>query len=299
MKQPPYIITRRKFLQFGIAAGCSLAAGGGCHSSSSTGPNPGNGSSSGEFRGFNVHPYQGQLFNVQMQALQDIRATWTRTTLGIPNDTAGEYANPGCNVLGLIGDFLYTTIDKHDWPDMVETVIRRYPTIQYFQILNEPKVFYHMDNVEYVRDYLKPAHDLIRQKFPAIKIVSAAPIGQYSGIRDFIAMSLAGADQYCDYRGVHIYFEQDILYSWREFRLATQKPIMITETGANDPEEQLDWWRIQIPEMKRLLETEFVFYYALLEQPNYTGFEMILAELDNSGNVVPAPGSQLYHYLTS
>lgn len=290
-------ITRREFLRFGMASGCALALGGCSSSSSSTDPDLGNGSSD-EFRGFNVHPYQGILFNVQMQALQDIGANWTRTTLGITNDVAGPYASaPGTNVLGLIGDFQLSSIDKNDWPDMVETVIRRYPTIQYFQILNEPEIFYNMSNTEYVRDYLKPAHDLIRQKFPDVKIVSAAPIGQYSGIQDFAEMTLAGADQYCDYRGVHIYFEQDLLYSWVEFRMATQKPIMITETGTRKPEKQLFWWQVQIPQMKRVLDTEYVFYYALLEQPQYTGYEIIRAELDNNGKVVPAPGSDLYTYL--
>ncbi len=291
-------ITRRTFLRLGTTAACSLAVGG-CDFSSSTNPTPGNGSSPSEFRGFNVHPYQGQLFTVQMQALRNIRATWIRTTLGLQRDMAGPYAMAGLNVLGLIGDFQHTTLNKTDWPDMVETVIRRYPTIHYVQILNEPKIFYNLSNVEYVLDYLKPAHDLIRRKFPALKIVSAAPIGQYSGIQDFVEMSIAGADQYCDYRGVHIYFEQDMIYSWREFRLATQKPIMLTETGTRRPEKQLDWWQIYIPEMKRVLETEFVFYYALLEQPQYTGFEIIRAERDSNGQVVPATGSALYNYLKS
>ncbi|MCP4397555.1 MAG: twin-arginine translocation signal domain-containing protein [bacterium] len=290
--------TRRDFLALGLAAGGALALGG-CSSSSPS--DPGGGSSGGGgsagIRGFNVHPYQGSLYHVQMQALQDIGANWTRTTLGIPNDVAGAYATPpGMNVLGLIGDFQHTNINKNDWPDMVETVIRRYPTIQYFQILNEPEIFYNMSNTEYVRDYLRPAHDLIRQKFPQVKIVSAAPIGQYSGVVDFAQMSLAGADQYCDFRGVHIYFEEDIIYSWAEFRLATNKPIMVTETGKRTPEKHLDWWQVSIPEMKRKLDTNYIFYYALLEQPKYTGYEIIRAELNN-GTVVPAPGSGLYNYL--
>ncbi len=46
----------------------------------------------------------------------------------------------------------------------------------------------------------------------------------------------------------------------------------------------------QIPEMKRVLETEYAFYYALLEQPEYTGYEIITAELDSQGNVLPGVG---------
>jgi hypothetical protein len=213
-------------------------------------------------------------------------------------DVAGAYATAsGTNVLGLIGDFQLTSIPKNDWPDIVAAVIQRYPSIQYFQILNEPEIFYNMSNTEYVRDYLRPAHDLIRSTFPSVKIVAAAPIGQPSGIQDFAAMSVAGADNYCDFRAVHIYFDQDLGAPWSAFRVATQKPIMITETGSSRPEHHLSWWQLQIPEMKRVLGTEYVFYYALLEQPVLTGYEIITGELDNQGNVVPTPGSELYNFL--
>jgi hypothetical protein len=267
---------------------------GGCSSSPATDP----GTSVSGFCGFNVHPYSGTLMTIQLQALRDIRANWIRTTLGISADLAGSYvAAAQTNILGLISDFQMTSIDKGDWPDMVETVIRRYPSIQYFQILNEPKVFFDIDNAEYVRDYLRPAHDRIRTKFPHVKIVSASPIGQPSGIRDFAAMSAAGADKYCDYRAVHIYFEPDLGSPWSAFRVATEKPIMITETGTRTYTKHLRWWMEQIPEMKRVLKTEYVFYYALLEQPEYTGYEIITAELDSQGNVLPASGSELYNYL--
>ena len=290
-------VTRRDFLRLGLAAGGALALGG-CSSSSSSPSDPSSSGSSG-IRCFNVHPYDG-LYSLQMQALQDIGADWIRTTLGLSSDAAGAYATPsGINVLGLIGDYEDTSIDQNDWPDIVRTVIQRYPSITYFQILNEPEVFYDMSNTEYVRNYLKPAHDLIREEFPYVKIVSAAPIGQYSGVVDFAQMSVAGADDYCDYRGVHVYFEEDIIYSWSEFRLATDNPIMVTETGKSNPARHLDWWQNSIPEMKNKLDTNFVFYYALLEQPTYTGYEIIQAGLDANGDVVPASGSELYEYLKS
>lgn len=286
-------LTRRNFLRLGAAAGCALMLDG-CTSSSATDP----GTSDSGFCGFNVHPYAGTLMNIQLQALNNIRANWIRTTLGITTDVAGNYVSAvQTNILGLISDFQLTSIDKNDWPDMVETVIRRYPSIQYFQILNEPKVFFDIDNAEYVREYLRPAHERIRAKFPQVKIVSASPIGQPSGIRDFAAMSAAGADDYCDYRAVHIYFEPDLGSPWSAFRVATEKPIMITETGSKTYRKHLSWWTEQIPEMKRVLKTDYVFYYALLEQPEYTGYEIITAELDSQGNVIPASGSELYNYL--
>ncbi len=290
-------LTRRDFLRLGVASGCALALDG-CASDDSVSSDPG--SSVYEFRGFNVHPYMGSLMTVQLQALNDLGANWIRTTLGITADSAGSYVTATrANVLGLISDFELTSINKNDWPNMVETVIRRYPSIQYFQILNEPEIFFDISNTEYVREYLKPAHDVIRQKFPYVKIVSAAPIGQPSGIRDFTAMSAAGADQYCDFRAAHIYFEQDIFSPWSAFRLATQKPIMITETGIRRHDQHLNWWQNEISEMKRILETEYVFYYVLLDQPVYTGFEIITGEFDSQGNIVPASGSELYNYLRS
>lgn len=291
-------ITRRDFLRFGMAAGAALALTA-CHSSSGDDNDPGTpGGGSYGFRGFNVHPYQGGLYNVQTKALQDIHASWIRTTLGLTSDLAGAYAtSTGLNVLGIIGDFGNPSLSKSDWPAMVEAVIRRYPSITYFQILNEPEEFYNMSNTEYVRDYLRPAHTVIRQKFPSVKIVAAAPLGQSSGLNDFTEMSVAGADQYCDFRGVHIYYEQEFYSPWSAYRLATQKPIMVTETGKKTPNEHLSWWTTQIPAIKQALQTQYVFYYSLLEQPAYTGYEIILAELDGNGNVQPAPGSELYNYL--
>ncbi len=298
-------ITRRDFLRFGMAAGATLALTS-CHSSNDddddnepdSPSDPGSGSGSYGFRGFNVHPYQGALYSVQTKALRNIHATWIRTTLGLTGDIAGAYAtSTGLNVLGIIGDFGTASISKSDWPAMVEAVVRRYPTIRYFQVLNEPEEFYNMSNTEYVRDYLRPAHDVIRQKFPSVKIVAAAPIGQPSGLNDFTEMSIAGADQYCDFRGVHVYYEQALYSPWSAYRVATQKPFMVTETGKRTASYHLSWWTQQIPAMKKALQTEYIFYYALLEQPTYTGYEIILADLDASGNVQPAPGSELYNYL--
>ncbi len=247
-----------------------------------------------------MHPYMDSVMAAQIQALNEMRVNWVRTTLGIITDSVGPYvAAIRANILGLIGDFNLGPIDKKDWPDMVETVIRRYPSIQYFQILNEPEHFSGISNTEYVLDYLRPAHDLIRSKFPYVRIVSAAPIGQSSGIRDFTEMSNAGADLYCDFRAVHIYFEENKLSPWSAFRRATQKPIVITETGIRRPEQHLNWWRNQIPKMKRILDTAYVFYYVLLDHPISTGFEIITGEFDSRGNVVPASGSELYNYLRS
>lgn len=302
MSETVFQISRRDFLRFGMAAGAALALNA-CHSSnndddddSDTPGTPGSGSYG--FRGFNVHPYQGSLYTLQTTALRNIHATWIRTTLGLSSDLAGAYAtSTGCNVLGIIGDFGTPSLSKSDWPAMVEAVIRRYPSITYFQILNEPEEFYNMSNTEYVRDYLRPAHSVIREKFPSVKIVAAAPLGQSSGINDFTAMSAAGADQYCDFRGVHVYYEQELFSPWSAYRLATQKPIMVTETGKKTPSEHLNWWTTQIPAIKQALKTEYIFYYALLEQPTYTGYEIILAELDGSGNIQPASGSELYNYL--
>ncbi|MCI0528814.1 MAG: hypothetical protein L0Y56_15355, partial [Nitrospira sp.] len=247
--------------------------------------------------GFNVQPYPGSALSVQMQALNEIRANWIRVTLGILTDAAGPYvtATPA-NVLGLIADFNLGPINKSDWPDRVETVIRRYPSIQYFEILNEPAVFNGISNRDYVRDYLKPAHDRIRSRFPSIKIVAAAPIGQPSGIGDFTEMSLAGADDYCDFRAVHIYFQNGLVNPWTSFQRATRKPIMVTETGINQPSQHLNWWNNQIPEMKRVFTTDLVFYYVLLEQP-FMGFGIITGQLDSNGQVIPTPESGLYNFL--
>jgi len=280
--------TRRDFLKLGATAGLTWTLEG-CR----TPVNPG----IEGVLGFNVQPYTGSALSVQMQALSEINANWVRITLGITTDVGGPYvAATQANVLGLIADFNLGPISKSDWPDMVETVIRRYPSIRYFEILNEPAVFNGISNTEYVQDYLKPAHDRIRANFPSVNIVAAAPIGQPSGITDFAEMSTAGADRYCDFRAVHIYFDNGLVNPWSSFQVATRKPIMVTETGINRPDQHLSWWNNQIPEMKRVFTTDLVFYYVLLEQP-FTGFGIITGQLDGSGRVVPTPGSELYTFL--
>ena len=284
--------SRRQLLKMGLAAGGALAMGG-CSSSTISEPDLDMG-----IRAFNVHPYTDAVMPAQLKAITDMRITWIRITLGILRDIAGSYVSAvNADILGLISDFDLRVIDKGDWPDMVDTVIRRYPSLTYFQILNEPELFHDIGAREYVRDYLRPAHDVIRTRFPYVKIVSAAPIGQPSGIRDFVEMTSAGADDYCDYRAVHIYFEDDLFSPWSAFRRATERPIMVTETGVRRPDEHLSWWQSQIPQIKQTLHTEFVFYYVLLDHPVSTGFEVIDGTLDSQGNVVSASGSQLYQYL--
>ena len=284
--------TRRELLKLGAAAGWALALSG-CESSSAPDPVVTN-----ELRCFNVHPYTDAVMAAQIQALTNMRVNWVRMTLGILSDSAGPYiAAVRANILGLIADFNLGPIDKALWPNMVETVIRRYPSIQYFQILNEPEGFNGIAYREYVLDYLRPAHDLIRQKFPYVKIVSAAPYGQPGGIQDFITMSLAGADQYCDFRAAHIYFDQTVFAPWSAFRRATEKPLMVTETGMSSPTEQVNWWRNQMADMRQILNTDYVFYYVLLDHPVSSGYEVITGSFDARGNIVPATGSGLYDYL--
>lgn len=282
-----FSFTRRDVLKLGVATGLAWSLEG-CKTPVDPGVQG--------VLGFNVQPYSGFL-SVQIQALSDIKANWIRTTLGIISDTGSPYvASTQTTVLGLIADFNLGPIDKTTWPDQVEAVIRRYPSIQYFEILNEPAVFNGISNTDYVRDYLQPAHDRIREKFPSVNIVAAAPVGQPSGIEDFTQMSLAGADDFCDFRAVHIYFDNSLTAPWTSFQRTTRKPIMVTETGTNQPGQHLSWWNNQIPEMKRVLTTDFVFYYVLLEQP-FRGFGIIDGQFDGNGQVVPTSGSELYTFL--
>jgi hypothetical protein len=287
------MLTRRKLLQVGLMSGVTVL-GTSCHV-----PTTAPAKTIPGIRCLIVHPYQDHLRELQFEAIDQIWTGWIRTTLGILDDAAGQYVEAaGGNVLGVLTDFGLGTIPKTDWPDMVVTALRRYPTLQYVQILNEPKVFNDIGNAEYVEDYLRPAHDLIRREFPHMKIVAAAPIGQPRGIQDFKAMSDAGADQYCDFRAVHIYFEESVLNRWSTFRYATDKPIMVTETGIRDPKKHFSWWRNALPKMQQLFETPYVFYYVLMEYPTTDGFGLITGERDTNGKIIPTPGSDLFAYLS-
>jgi hypothetical protein len=257
----------------------------------------------------NVHPLGGRLTTLQRAALRRLHTPWIRVTLGLVTETMATrpYVGAAPNLLGLVSDFHQRTVDPASWPDMVEATLRRYPEITRAELLNEPAEFYGLAPAPYVHDFLRPGFERLRERFPSVAVVAAAPIGnRRKGLDYFRRMTDAGADRFCDYRGVHVYFEDERTLS--AIRDSTDRPILVTETGIGAPRQHVRWAMEVIPRIREVLKAELVFWYVLLESaalalgpvpPNYHATSLIAADPDDSGQPKAAAGSRLYPLLVA
>jgi hypothetical protein len=256
---------------------------------------------------FNVHPLGGRFEALQRDALRSLAAPWIRVTLGLVSDTdaARPYVRMGASVLGLVADFHLGPIDARDWPDLVEATLRRYPQVGRAELLNEPEHFNGLSPGRYVQEYLRPGYERIRERSPGVAVVAAAPVGdRKAGPDRFRRMTDAGADEFCDYRAVHVYFDDDRALS--AFAGSTGRPILVTETGSQTPGQQVRWYTDVVPRIRQALGAELIFWYVLLESAglaggtvaySYPGSSVIAAVPDAAGQPQAAPGSGLYPLL--
>jgi hypothetical protein len=263
----------------------------------------------GEPLSLNVHALGGRFLALQRQAIASLRPPWIRVTLGLVTDVdaARAYAGAGPSLLGLVADHRLGRIEAGTWPDLVEATLRRHPAVRRAELLNEPEHFNGLSAGRYVTEYLRPGFERVRERFPGVQVVAAAPVGdRKAGPDRFRRMTDAGADDYCDYRAAHVYFDDDRALA--AIRGATGRPILVTETGTNVPGEQVRWYADVVPRIRAGLGAEQVFWYVLLESAalaggrvaySYPGSSLIAAEPDPAGRPRAAPGSGLYPLLAS
>ena len=105
----------------------------------------------------NVHPLGGSVGALQRQALRQLGSSWIRVTLGLTagTDAARAYTQAAPNVLGVVADTRFDTLDAATWPDRLEAVLRRFPEVRRAQLLNEPDVFNGLSPARYVREFLR------------------------------------------------------------------------------------------------------------------------------------------------
>jgi hypothetical protein len=262
----------------------------------------------GDLLSFNVHPLGGQFQALQQDALRTVAPPWIRVTLGLATatDAARPYVRLGPQMLGLVSDFQTRAIDPQEWLQALEATLRRYPDISRAELLNEPERFNGIPPARYVQEYLRPGYDLIRRKFPAVRVVAAAPVGdRRQGPDSFRRLTDAGADEVCDFRAVHVYFDDE--RALRTIRQSTSRPILVTETGSSAPGQHVHWYTSVVPRIRGALAAEPVFWYVLLESADlaggrvpysYRGFSVLAAGPDGAGQPQAAPGSGLYPLLT-
>jgi hypothetical protein len=296
-------LTRRRVLA-GLG---SLVASAGCGDSRKRSLTATETALGGEPLSFNVHPLGGGFQSLQRDALRILGTPWIRVTLGLVTDVgaAGSYVRLAPSLLGLVSDFRTGAIDPGDWLTLLAATLRRYPQVRRAELLNEPERFYGLSPERYVREFLRPGYELIRDRFPGVQVVAAAPIGDRKKAPErFRRMTDAGADDMCDYRAVHVYFDDDGALG--AIAGGTRRPILVTETGINAPGQQVRWYTEVVPRIRGALGAELVFWYVLLESAalaggsvpySYPGSSVIAPEPDAAGQPKAAAGSGLYPLL--
>jgi hypothetical protein len=240
--------------------------------------------------GMNVHPYTGRAMRTQLAALSELGIRKVRISLGVGRDLASPFIRSyPAEYLGLLTDFELGGLDASSWPGIVRDTVARFPTLGAIEVLNEPDVFLRLPAAVYVRDFLRPAWEIIKEMRPDMPVVAAAPRGTQDGLNYFYTMTDAGADNYCDYRAVHVYGPPP-----EQYILKGHKPFMVTETGIADRARHVRWWSDDMPHMAKVLDTSLLYWYSLLDVPE-SGFDIIGERLDGQGQVVRV--SPLYEYL--
>ena len=120
-------------------------------------------------------------------------------------------------------------------------------------------------------------------------VVAAAPAGTSGGRIYFFQMTEAGADDFCDYRAVHLYNNNPEIYL-----AGTDRPFLVTESGTSNRSAHVSWWADTMPHISKILDTGGLYFYVLLDRPA-TGFGLISERAGPGGSVQPV--SPLYEHI--
>ncbi len=291
---PSRVLTRRQTLT-ALGGGLLAVAGCGRHGGV-TGPRD----LAHEGLAFNVQPLGGAGETLQRQALRRLAPPWIRVTIGPRTDAqARAYMRTAPNVLGLLAGFDPATLDAGTWPDLVEATLLRYPEVRLAELLNEPEHSNGLSAQRYVQDFLRPGYEVIRERLPGVSVVAAAPVGTRTVVADrFRRLTDAGADAFCDFRAVHVYFDDPRILG--TIAGASGRPILVTETGTSVAGQHVRWYTEVVPRIRSALASQILFWYVLLESGDaYPGFSIIAALPDAAGQPRALPGSGLYPLLIS
>lgn len=130
------------------------------------------------------------------------------------------------------------------------------------QVLNEPTHFLGLSPDAYVRQFLAPVYDDLKEKAPELLVVSAAEVGTLEGYLRVRTMFETGLESFCDRVAYHVYSRLVIPL----FAGLAHKPVWVTESGVEGTENHLGWVRDVFPEIRRVIGgVERVFYYELFD----------------------------------
>jgi hypothetical protein len=225
-----------------------------------------------------------QLRTVYQLGFAQIRLTLSFDRFGPDFFAAIPYVRAaralGIDVLGIIGQFsgfdLAQALSRYDTREEVlevyltifdDAVVPASAAIEKAgvfsaQVLNEPTHFLGIPPSAYVREFLAPAYDHLKEDDPQIIIVSAAEIGRADGLLRMREMMEAGLERFCDRVAYHVYDRRLI----PGFAGMASKPVWITESGVPGTANHLAWVAEVFEEMRAALpEAERIYYFDLYD----------------------------------
>lgn len=231
------------------------------------------------------------LVDLQMRAVyalgfQQLRITLSFNRFGPDFFAAIPYVRCaralGIDVVGVLGDFAgYSLVQALAQQRSAAAVLNTYrdifvlPTPEpagpavartgafALQVLNEPIHFLGLSAEDYVQGFLRPINAFFKLRSPELVIVSAAEIGNIEGIFRQRALLEAGLEAHCDRVAYHVYSRSlpPLLAG------LVERPVWITESGAEGTPNHLPWLRDVFPEMRdRIGGVERIFFYVLFDR---------------------------------
>jgi hypothetical protein len=263
-----------------------------------------------------------ELVDLQMRLVYELGFEWMRITISfdgfgpeflaaIPYVRAARAL--GINVLGIIGQLgggrdLMRALAR---PQTREEVLRVYlslfddfvppasseleqPGAFAAQILNEPTHFTGVAPRTYVREFLAPVYNHLKNEDPQLMVVSAAEVGAADGLLRTRAMLDAGMENFCDAVAYHIYDRRWI----PSLAGMTTRPVWVTESGVTPPERHLVWITETFDEIRNGIEgVEEIFYFQLFDkEPERFRLIDIVADPDGSFREVVESPAAIDHF---
>ena len=228
-----------------------------------------------------------QLRTIYALGIQQIRTTISFDKRGFGFDFLGAipYIRAaralGIDVLGLIGNFdpdpkLARVLADADlrptvlqvYLDIFNRQVTPAPGVDRIgtftvQVLNEPTHAFAIPPRQYVQQFLRPVCSDLKALAPELTVVSAAPVGDRTGVLRAREMFRSGLERYCDRVAFHVYDREAIPH----LAGLSSLPVWITESSVVGPERHLDWVTRVYDEIHQTLgNVEHIFYYDLFDQ---------------------------------
>jgi len=266
------------------------------------------------------------LVDLQLRQIYELGFEWMRITISFDNFgpeflAAIPYVRAaralGIHVLGIITQFAGRDLVRAlARPQTREEVLRVYlslfddfvppaspeierPGIFAAQILNEPTHFTGVTPQTYVREFLAPVFNDLKNEDPQLMVVSAAAVSNADGLLRTRAMLETGIEQFCDAIAYHIYDTRWIPWL-ANMSQSSERPVWVTESATTPTERHLEWITETFPAIREGIESvEQIFYFHLFDNaPRQFRLIDIAAEPDGSFREIVESSEAVAHFAS-